>query len=447
MLESGDIKPISPMTVFPAAQIEDSFRYMQKGTHMGKIIVTIPEGGQDLPLAATTPDLTLRADASYLLVGGMGGLGRAIATWLVERGARHLIFFSRSAGTLEQDLRFIEELECQSCNVQAIQGNVVNKEDVMNITQVAKKPIKGVFQLSMVLQDKPFMEMDLSDWTAAIEPKVQGTWNLHHAMPEVLDFFFAAGSISGSFGAPGQANYAAANAFLNAFVQYRRSLGFPASVLHIGLMDDIGYLAKNSDKADALRATDGYFLREMDLLDSLNWAIVKSAVDPMEDGSLTIGLRCNKPLSDPANRIMWRKDPRMGVFQNIYNEAPANSSGGNRETDALKSFLTSVEADPETVLNDPASVELITHELAVKIYTFMLQPLEDLDVGVSPAALGVDSLVTIEIRNWMKRSLGGIEISTLEILNAGSIATLGMLVIEALKKKFVSKIMRAEGGA
>ncbi|GLA61252.1 putative PKS/NRPS-like protein biosynthetic cluster [Aspergillus tubingensis] len=258
-------------------------------------------------------------------------------------------------------------------------------------------------------------------------------------MPEVLDFFFAAGSISGSFGAPGQANYAAANTFLNAFVQYRRSLGLPASVLHIGLMDDIGYLAKNTDKADALRAADGYFLREMDLLDSLNWAIVKSAVDPMEDGSLTIGLRCDKPLSDPSNRIMWRKDPRMGVFQNIYNEAPANSSGGNRETDALKSFLTSVEADPEKVLNDPASVEVVTHELAVKIYTFMLQPLEDLDAGVSPAALGVDSLVTIEIRNWIKRSLGDIEISTLEILNAGSIATLGMLVIEALKKKFVSQ--------
>ncbi|PYH39460.1 ketoacyl-synt-domain-containing protein [Aspergillus neoniger CBS 115656] len=406
MLESGDIKPISPMTVFPAVQIEDSFRYMQKGAHMGKIIVTIPEGGQDLPLAATTPDLTLSADASYLLVGGMGGLGRAIATWLVERGARYLIFFSRSAGTSEQDLRFIEELECQSCSVQTIQGSVINKEDVMNITQVAKKPIKGVFQLSMVLQDKPFMEMDLSDWTAAIEPKVQGTWNLHHAMPEVLDFFFVAGSISGS-------------------------LGLPASVLHIGLMDDIGYLAKNSDKADALRAADGYFLREMDLLDSLNWAIVKSAVDPMEDGSLTIGLRCDKPLSDPSNRIMWRKDPRMAVFHNIYNEAPANSS----------------EADPETVLDGPVSVEVVTHELAVKIYTFMLQPLEDLDVGVSPAALGIDSLVTIEIRNWMKRCLGGIEISTLEILNAGSIANLGMLIIEALKKKFVSQIARAEGGA
>ncbi|BCR95830.1 type I polyketide synthase [Aspergillus luchuensis] len=447
MLESGDIKPISPMTVFPAVQIEDSFHYMQKGTHMGKIIVTIPEGGQDLPLAATTPDLTLRADASYLLVGGMGGLGRAIATWLVERGARHLIFFSRSAGTSEQDQRFIEELECQSCSVQTIQGSVINKEDVMSIVQVAKKPIKGVLQLSMVLQDKPFMEMDLSDWTAAIEPKVHGTWNLHHAMPEVLDFFFVAGSISGSFGSPGQANYAAANAFLNAFVQYRRSLGLPASVLHIGLMDDIGYLARNSDKADALRAADGYFLREKDLLDSLNWAIVKSAVDPMEDGSLTIGLRCDKPLSDPSNRILWRKDPRMAVFQNIYTEAPANSSGGNRKTDALKSFLTSVEADPETMLNDPASGELVTHELAVKIYTYMLQPLEDLDAGVSPAALGVDSLVTIEIRNWIKRSLGGIEISTLEILNAGSIATLGMSVIEALKKKFVSQIVRAEGGA
>ncbi|OJJ74814.1 hypothetical protein ASPBRDRAFT_27810 [Aspergillus brasiliensis CBS 101740] len=129
----------------------------------------------------------------------------------------------------------------------------------------------------------------------------------------------------------------------------------------------------------------------------------------------------------------------MGVYHNRNHKTSASSSGRNRDTDTLKSFLASVEADPKTMLDDPASLEFVTRELAAKIYTFMLPPLEDLDGGVSLAALGVDSLVTIEIRNWMKRNLGGIEISTLEILNTGSIASLGRLVIEALKKKSVSE--------
>ncbi|GJP94927.1 polyketide synthase [Aspergillus niger] len=452
MLEAGHIKPIAPRTTFSAGHIEDSFRYMQKGTHMGKIVVTFPEGGRELPIAPIIPDLTMKANASYLLVGGMGGLGRAVATWLVEKGARHLVFFSRSAGNSEQDRRFIQELESQGCSVRAIQGSVLNEKDVARITQATEKPIKGVFQMSMVLRDKPFMEMDLQDWTTAVGPKVQGTWNLHHAMPSDLDFFFATGSISGSFGTPGQANYAAGNTFLNAFTQYRRSLGLPTSILHIGLMDDVGYLTQNVGKAEALRAAGGYFLREKDLLDSLQWAIVKatisSATADSDEAQLTIGLRCDKRLSDPTNRVIWRKDARMGLYHNRDTESSSSSNGSNgSQADALKAFMASVEADPEVVLKEPASLEVVTREMAVKIYTFMLHPLDDLDVNVSLTALGVDSLVTIEIRNWMKRSLGGIEISTLEILNAGSIASLGRLVIEALKKKFISQITVAEGDA
>lgn len=338
---------------------------------MGKIVVTIPEGGRELPIAPIIPDLTMKANASYLLVGGMGGLGRAVATWLVEKGARHLVFFSRSAGNSEQDRRFIQELESQGCSVRAIQGSVLNEKDVARITQATEKPIKGVFQMSMVLRDKPFMEMDLQDWTTAVGPKVQGTWNLHHAMPSDLDFFFATGSISGSFGTPGQANYAAGNTFLNAFTQYRRSLGLPTSILHIGLMDDVGYLTQNVGKAEALRAAGGYFLREKDLLDSLQWAIVKatisSATADSDEAQLTIGLRCDKRLSDPTNRVIWRKDARMGLYHNRDTESSSSSNGSNgSQADALKAFMASVEADPEVVLKEPASLEVVTREMAVK---------------------------------------------------------------------------------
>lgn len=439
MCESGSIKPITPMKVFPAAKIEDSFRYMQRGTHLGKIVVTIPKAGADLPVIRTAAELTLTPSASYVLVGGLGGLGRAVARWLVEKGARHLIFFSRSAGISTQDQAFVHELQYQGCSSQAIQGSVTDLADVRRIVSATPedRPIRGVLQMSMVLRDKPFMDMSLADWQIAVACKVQGTWNLHHAMPSDLDFFFMSGSISGSFGTPGQANYAAGNTFLNAFAQYRRGLGLPASVLHIGLMEGVGYLAHNPEREEALRAAGGYFLREQDLLDAMYWALVVSDKDG-QYGQLTIGLRCDKPLSDPTNRIIWKKDPRMGLYHNRDVTSSDRNMANDKTEGAVKSFMTSVDGDPG-ILDSKASVDFVTKEIGIRIFTFMLHPVEDLDVSVSLAALGVDSLVTIEIRNWMKKSLGGIELSTLEILNCGTVTELGVLAVEVMKMKFAEK--------
>lgn len=92
--EAGLIKPITPMNIFAKANIEDSFRYMQNGSHIGKIVVAIPEAQTDIQSTAKVPNLELEPEACYLLVGGLGGLGKAVATWMVENGARHLIFLS-----------------------------------------------------------------------------------------------------------------------------------------------------------------------------------------------------------------------------------------------------------------------------------------------------------------------------------------------------------------
>lgn len=435
LLESGSIKPITPIKLFSALNVEDSFRYMQKGAHIGKIVVIIPERQEELLWTQTVRELDLNPNASYLLVGGLGGLGRAVATWMVEKGARHLIFMSRSAGKSAKDEAFFHELESQHCCVQAFPGSVVSLADVEEVVKMASKPIRGVLQMSMVLKDKPFLDMSYSEWGAAVHPKVQGTWNLHHALPQDLDFFVMTSSISGAFGNLGQANYAAANTFLSAFVQYRKSQGLAASVLDIGVMRDIGYVSQNSTVHEALRQNGMYFLSEKDFLESLHWAIAKSGASHSVD-HLAIGIRSEKPLSDPSNRVMWKRDARMGIYRNAD---ISSSTDTHHVTDKLNPFMSSVELDP-SVLYQVASVELVTNEIGIMIYSFMLQPVEDLDVTRSLAVLGVDSLVTIEIRNWMKRAFGEVEISTLEILNAGTIKALGALVIESLKKKFETKI-------
>lgn len=147
-----EIEPIKPMKVFDARKIVDAFKYMQKGQHIGKIVVTMPEHPQELGVTAVKHELHLRPEASYLLVGGLGGLGRAISTWMVERGARNLIFLSRSAGKSDGDRNLFRELEAQGCSVQAFSGSVTCLDDVKSAVENAAAPLAGVMHMSMVLK-------------------------------------------------------------------------------------------------------------------------------------------------------------------------------------------------------------------------------------------------------------------------------------------------------
>ena len=149
--EQGHIKPIAPVKYFEAAHVEDAMRYMQKGSHIGKIVVTFPENPMELEATTHTKDLVLRPDVSYLSIGGLGGLGRSIASWMVEKGARHLIFLSRSAGSVTSEDPFIKELAARGCSVQTFSGSVSDPADVKRVVSSAAKPIAGVLQASMVL--------------------------------------------------------------------------------------------------------------------------------------------------------------------------------------------------------------------------------------------------------------------------------------------------------
>jgi NAD(P)-dependent dehydrogenase (short-subunit alcohol dehydrogenase family)/aryl carrier-like protein len=434
------------MKVFDGTKIEDSFRYMQKGQHIGKIVVKIPEseGPESLPITGKSQPLLLKPNGAYLLIGGLGGLGRAIANWMVECGARHIIFFSRSAGKGEDDQQFFKELESQGCAVQAVAGDVTKLQDVEDAVSNAIKPIIGVLQLSMVLRDGPFLKMPYKDWKAATEPKVQGTWNLHNALLDSqLDFFVLFSSGSGLFGWTHQANYASGNTFLDAFVQYRLKQGLPASVLDVGVMSEIGYVSKTPIVEEALRASSNYSLQEKDLIDALHLVIVESsgtAKAPSPGGfvsheQLAIGLRSTRPIAEPGNRLPWRRDARTSVYHANESSVSSTSSSSN---DILDAFIASITND-RSLLNSEASLELVTREIGNCIYGFMLRPIEDLDVGQPLTDLGIDSLITVEIRNWWRRKLG-VEISTLEILSGGTIASLGQLAMKRLQEKFALKV-------
>lgn len=438
LLKEKKIEPINPLKIFQSSEIEDAFRYMQKGLHIGKVLIRMPNSFEKVPTKVASSNIRFSAEKTYLLVGGLGGLGRAISTWMAERGARQFTYLSRSAGS-SKNLSFIQELESQGCTVKVIVGSVSHLKDVEKAIKASQSPISGVLQMSMVLRDTLFSEHRFEDWCTVVDPKIKGTWNLHHALQNhKLDFFLLFSSFSGIVGLRGQAAYAAANTFLDSFVSYRHLNGLPASVLDIGVMTDIGYLVGNESLQESLIAQDNHILKEADLIDALQLSISSnmpaenSVVDGIKNPShLVLGMRSRRPLSDQACRAVWRHDRRMGIYHNTSSSSASISPGSGN--DGLKIFLERTRADP-SALDDASSIDFLSELIGTQIYTFMMHPIEELDVSQSLAGLGVDSLVTIEIRNWWRRSLG-FEASTLEILSAGTIIGLARLAVEGLKKK------------
>lgn len=125
---------------------------MQQGQHIGKIVLTMSEKSEDLPCAPSNFVPILRPDVSYLMVGGLGGLGRAVSTWMVEHGARNLVFLSRSAGDSPDVQAFLGELKAQGCHTQLVTGSVTKLSDLKLAIETAERPIAGVINMSMVLR-------------------------------------------------------------------------------------------------------------------------------------------------------------------------------------------------------------------------------------------------------------------------------------------------------
>ncbi|KAI9152296.1 Highly reducing polyketide synthase FUM1 [Paramyrothecium foliicola] len=448
---AGAIQPISPITAFEASNVRDAFRSMQKGQHIGKLVVNVPDNGSGLHATPKRRDLQFQPCKSYFLVGGQGGLGRSISIWMAERGAKHLIYLSRSGGKTPEGEALSRDLEAAGCSMQAFAGSVNNLSDVQHAISNAKYPIGGILQLSMVLRDKPFENMSYEDWTEVVSPKILGTWNLHKASEnQSIDFFVLFSSMAGLNGWPGQANYAAGNCFQDAFVQARHAKGLPASVLDLGPVEDVGYVHGNAEVAAKLQAISAYFVKEEAVLDGLELAITLSLPrGTLKDSPIgsfvsasqfALGARTTTPLSSANNRSQWKRDPRFSVYCNIKEAedvADAATASGNQD-DGLRTFLLAAKASPETLDGDEQVAEL-AHHIGAMLCELMMKPVDELDLSVGVAALGIDSLVAIELRNWFRQKLG-LEISVLEILSAVSLLTLAQVAAQALKAVTVAFI-------
>jgi NAD(P)-dependent dehydrogenase (short-subunit alcohol dehydrogenase family) len=227
---------VSKLPAFTVDRIQGALESVAAPAGPGKAILLFHQD-VTVPISSEVKNqLHLRADATYVLAGGLGGLGRSLAKLMVDSGAKHLAFLSRSGPGSAAAQSISEDFGPRGVIVEFYSCDVADAESVSRVfATIAKNalwpPIRGIIQSAAVLRDSIFENMAHAQWMEALKPKVQGTWNLHQAsLPEPcakegLDFFVMLASISGSVGNRGQANYAAGNSYQDALAKYRRSLG------------------------------------------------------------------------------------------------------------------------------------------------------------------------------------------------------------------------------
>lgn len=149
---NGSIKPIGPITRFPSGDIKQAFHGFQNNGPIGSVVVEFPDNAQSLPADSYSHDIRFRKDRSYVLVGGLGGLGRSASVWLAERGAGCIIFMSRSDSPMLRSQSLLHELKALGCDTQISTGSVADASVVDMMVANAAKPIAGVLHLALVLK-------------------------------------------------------------------------------------------------------------------------------------------------------------------------------------------------------------------------------------------------------------------------------------------------------
>jgi acyl transferase domain-containing protein/surfactin synthase thioesterase subunit/acyl carrier protein len=174
-------------------------------------------------------------DATYLVTGGLGMLGRCMAKWLISKGAKHLVLTGRNA-TWEAAKELFSAAEINAAAIHIIATDISRDEDVSQLMQTISNQLpalKGVVHSAGVLDDGILAQLDWNRFSRVFEPKVYGSWLLHeHTKSLKLDFFILESSLLSLLGSAGQGNYTAGNAFLDCLAAHRRAIGLPATAIN-----------------------------------------------------------------------------------------------------------------------------------------------------------------------------------------------------------------------
>jgi phthiocerol/phenolphthiocerol synthesis type-I polyketide synthase C len=389
--EERSFSPL-PLQIFPLANVADAFRFMAQARHVGKIVVYQRED-EEVPVVESDAARSLFSpDGTYLITGGLGGLGLTFARWMADQGVRHLVLVSRS-GPGAPARKSLEEIEKAGARLLLVQADVASEEQLGRAfaeIEQTMPPLRGVIHAAGVLDDVTLLRAGARHFQTVMAPKVQGAWNLHTLTQHLpLDFFVMCSSAASLFGSPGQGNYSAANAFLDALAHYRRAKGLHALSVNWGPWSEVGGATGAAREGRlAYRGVGGITSDEG--VEALGLLLGQGEV---QAGVVNFNLR--------QWQQFYPKVADSPLFSDLSREATVAEAGEGVQAARESGFRNTLAAAPASQRQS-----LVAAHLQEQIGRVLGLPPSELRLDVPLADVGLDSLMTIELRNRLEAALG-----------------------------------------
>jgi acyl transferase domain-containing protein/NADPH:quinone reductase-like Zn-dependent oxidoreductase/NAD(P)-dependent dehydrogenase (short-subunit alcohol dehydrogenase family)/acyl carrier protein len=387
--ENGVFTPL-PYSVFDGEDVAAAFHLMQQSGHIGKIVVRPPDNSPAMP--ATQP-FRPNAKGTHVITGAFGGFGLETAKWLVEKGARHLVMIGRSGPVSAEAQTVLREFAAKGIKILACSCDVTDRpalEELFGSIRSAMPPIAGVMHAAMALDDGILANLDVERFHRVLAPKVAGADYLDQLVRgEKLDYFVLFSSVTTLIGNPGQANYVAANAYMEGLARRRRQKGLPALAVGWGPILDVGVVARNQRLQSSLQKLSGASgLRARDALALLDQALALGARIP--DAVMTIS---PAESSFAADRLPVLRSP---TYQSYVNASRFAKGEGERVDLRALAAKEGVESARRKL------VEIVSAQLAhvLHLRTEDISPIRPL------GEIGLDSLMALELVMNLEENLG-----------------------------------------
>lgn len=423
LVHDGEIRLPTTILELSYAEALKGFRMLQMGKHVGKVVLK-PHQDDLVPVVPGKfrAGSLFESSKTYLLVGGLGGIGRLLSQWMVRKGARKLAFLSRSGADKPEAKATLSWLNDRGIQVETYRGDVTKYSDVQDCIGKIGQSLRGIFHAAMVLQDTALDTMTFHQFSRCLGPKVDGAQNLHMATAENanLDFFICMSSVASLLGSKGLGNYSAANAFLDALMRRRREQGLCGTTINVGAVSGVGVVAENAAIQRAMERLGQDFISEQELQYQLEEAVRSDSTIKtcrgIDEHQIITGVGLVKP------DVYWASKP---LFRNLY----ANHDFGSSDDSTKVSLMDTLLKEPEL----KGKTDILLDAFTEKIAQILATPRDSILPANSLSSYGLDSIVAVELRKWFRKEVQ-VDIALFDILGAQSILGLIEKVVKMIPR-------------